>query len=152
MPNTTPAKTAVMSTFGPLSGFLPPYDDNAMATTPIESPIDVTVDSEEPKTRTSHTTGTAAITTAAVGAVERKDPRENATKYNKMPTPLAAPAKAPYSRSEVVGSPDQNTAATAITTTPASSVAEVTSLGLVRFVMLDAKKSLNPIENDVSTA
>ena len=45
MPNTTPAKTAVTSPAGLLSGFPPPYDDNAMATTPIESPIDVTADS-----------------------------------------------------------------------------------------------------------
>jgi hypothetical protein len=152
MPKTTPAKTAVKRPTSPLSGSPRSYDDNAIATTPNESPIDVTVDGEVPETKTSHSTGTLDITTAAAGAVERKDPREYATYNNKMPAPLATPAKAPYTRSEIVGLPDQNTAATAITTTPASSTVEVTSLGRLRFVTLDAKKSLNPIENVESTA
>ena len=123
-----------------------------MAITPNESPIEVTVDGEAPETRMSHNTGTPAITTAAVGAVERNDPREYATNNNKMPTPLATPARVPCTRSEVVGLPDQNTAATPITTTPASSTVEVTSLALSFLVTPDAKKSLNPIENVESTA
>ena len=123
-----------------------------MAITPNVSPIEVTVDGEAPKTRMSHNTGTQAITTAAVGAMERNEPREYATNNNKMPTPLAAPARAPCTRSEVVGLPDQNTAATAITTTPANSTTEVTSLERALLVTSDAKKSLNPIENVESTA
>ena len=97
-----------------------------MAITPSESPIEVTVDGEAPETRMSHNTGTPAIATAAVGAVERNDPREYATNNNKMPTP--------------------------ITTTPASSTVEVTSLARALLVTADAKKSLNPIENVESTA
>ena len=123
-----------------------------MAITPNVSPIEVTVDGEAPETRMSHNTGTPDITTAAVGAAERNDPREYATNNNKMPTPLATPARAPCTRSEVVGLPDQNTAATAITTTPASSTVEVTSLARTLLVTPDAKKSLNPIENVESTA
>ena len=123
-----------------------------MAITPSESPIEVTVDGEAPETRMSHNTGTPAITTAAVGAVERNDPREYATNNNKMPTLLATPARVPCTRSEVVGLPDQNTAATPITTTPASSTVEVTSLARSLLVTADAKKSLNPIENVESTA
>ena len=57
-----------------------------MATRPNERPIEVTVDGEAPETRRSHNTGTLDITTAAVGAVERNDPREYATNNNKMPT------------------------------------------------------------------
>jgi hypothetical protein len=51
-----------------------------------------------------------------------------------------------------VGLPDQNTAATAITTTPANSTTEVTSVERALLVTSDAKKSLNPIENVESTA
>ena len=123
-----------------------------MAITPNESPIEVTVDGAAPETRMSHNTGTPAITTAAVGAVERNDPREYATNNNKMPTPLAAPARAPCTRSAVVGFPVQNTAVGAMTTTPANSTAEVTSLTRCLLVIPDAKKSLNAIENVESTA
>ena len=123
-----------------------------MAITPNVSPIEVTVDGEAPETRMSHNTGTPDITTAAAGAAERNDPREYATNNNKMPTPLAAPARAPCARSEAVGLPDQNTATTAITKTPASSTVEVTSLARSLLVTPDAKKSLNAIENVERTA
>jgi len=123
-----------------------------MATRPNERPIEVTVDGEAPETRRSHNTGTLDITTAAVGAAVRNDPREYATNNNKMPTPLAAPARAPCARSEAVGLPDQNTATTAITKTPARSTVEVTSLARCLLVTPDAKKSLNAIENVESTA
>ena len=123
-----------------------------MAIMPNVSPIEVTVDGEAPETRMSHNTGTPDITTAATGAAERNDPREYATNSNKIPTPLATPARAPCTRSEVVGLPDQNTAAGAITTTPASNTVEVTSLERSLLVTPDAKKSLNPIENVESTA
>ena len=123
-----------------------------MATTPNARPIEVTVDGEAPETRRSHNTGTLDITTAAVGAAERNDPREYATNNNKMPTLLAVPARAPCARSEVVGLPDQNTATTAITKTPASSTVEVTSLARSLLVTPDAKKSLNAIENVERTA
>ena len=69
-----------------------------------------------------------------------------------MPTPLVAPANPPYTRSEVVGLPDQKTAATAVTTTPASITVEVTSWERTRFITSDAKKSLNPIANVENTA
>ena len=123
-----------------------------MATTPNVSPIEVMVDGEVPETKMSHNTGTPDITTAAVGAAERNDPREYATNNNKRPTPLAAPARAPCTRSAVVGFPDQNTAVGAMTTTPANSTAEVTSLARCLLVIPDAKKSLNAIENVESTA
>ena len=123
-----------------------------MAIMPNVSPIEVTVDGEAPETRMSHNTGTPDITTAAAGAAERRDPREYATNNNKMPTPLAAPASAPCARSAAVGLPAQNTAPTAITTTPASSTVEVTSLARTLLVTPDAKKSLNAIENVERTA
>ena len=123
-----------------------------MAITPNESPSEVTVDGEVPETRMSHNTGTPDIMTAAAGAAERSDPREYETNNNKTPTPLATPARDPWSRSSAVGLPDQNTATTAIATTPASSTVEVTSLERTRLVIPDAKKSLKPIENVVSTA
>jgi len=123
-----------------------------MAITPSVSPIEVMVDGEALKTRTSHTTGMPDITTAAAGAAERNEPREYAANNNRMPTPLAAPARAPYIRSLLVGLPDQNRAVTAVTTTPANRTAEVTSLAFSLLVTSDAKKSLSPIANVESTA